>query len=204
MTLKEYFAWFKRDWAKAGLPLSIFLFIFLFTFVKDSDFVLFLLLLQTPLYMLHETEEYIFPGGFGKFFNMDIMKFDTPDQPLDENFIFIINVGLIWIILPLFGLLAIRNYAYGLWIPYFSFFAGVSHIALGIKAGKRYNAGLIVSLLLNIPVGAWSVLYLVEQGVLPNLILNPHFFVGLGVNLLLPVIGLVKYKQHLRTLAANG
>ena len=204
MTLKEYFAWFKRDWAKAGLPLSIFLFIFLFTFVKDSDFVLFLLLLQTPLYMLHETEEYIFPGGFGKFFNMDIMKFDTPDQPLDENFIFIINVGLIWIILPLFGLLAIRNYAYGLWIPYFSFFAGVSHIALGIKARKRYNAGLIVSLLLNIPVGAWSVLYLVEQGVLPNLILNPHFFVGLGVNLLLPVIGLVKYKQHLRTLAANG
>lgn len=204
MTLKEYFAWFKRDWAKAGLPLSIFLFIFLFTFVKDSDFVLFLLLLQTPLYMLHETEEYIFPGGFGKFFNMDIMKFDTPDQPLDQNFIFIINVGLIWIILPLFGLLAIQDYAYGLWIPYFSFFAGVSHIALGIKARKRYNAGLIVSLLLNIPVGAWSVFYLVEQGLLPNIFLNPHFFIGLGLNLALPVIGMMKYKQHVRTLAANS
>ncbi len=204
MTLKEYFAWFKRDWAKAGLPLSIFLFIFLFIFVKDSDFVLFLLLLQTPLYMLHETEEYIFPGGFGKFFNMDIMKFDTPDQPLDENFIFIINVGLIWIILPLFGLLAIRDYAYGLWIPYFSFFAGLSHIALGIKARKRYNAGLIVSLLLNIPVGAWSVFYLVQQGLLPNIFLNPHFFIGLGLNLALPIIGMVKYKQHVRTLAANS
>lgn len=202
MTFKEYFAWFKRDWAKAGLPLSIFLFIFLFIFVKDSDFVLFLLLLQTPLYMLHETEEYIFPGGFGKFFNMDIMKFDTPDQPLDENFIFIINVGLIWIILPLFGLLAIRDYAYGLWIPYFSFFAGVSHIALGIKARKRYNAGLVVSLLLNIPVGAWSVFYLVQQGLLPNIFLNPHFFIGLGLNLALPVIGMVKYKQHVRTLNA--
>jgi hypothetical protein len=202
MTLKEYFAWFKRDWAKAGLLISIFLFIFLFVLVKDTDFVLFLLLLQTPLYFIHEAEEYVFPGGFGEFFNMDIMKFDTPDKPLDENFIFTINIVLIWIILPIFGLLAAQNYEYGLWLPYFSFFAGVSHIALGIKARKRYNAGLIVSLLLNIPVGAWSVLYLVEQGLLPNIVLNPYFFIGLGLNLALPVIGIMKYKQHLRTLAA--
>ena len=202
MTLKEYFAWFKRDWAKAGLLISIFLFIFLLVFVKDSNFVLFLLLLQTPLYMLHETEEYIFPGGFGQFFNMDIMKFKTADKPLDENFIFLINVILIWIILPTFGLLAVKNLQYGLWIPYFSFFAGLGHVALAIKARKLYNAGLIVSLLLNIPVGAWSVFYLVEQGLLPNIFLNPHFFIGLGVNLVLPVIGVAKYKQHLRTLKA--
>ena len=202
MTLKEYFAWFKRDWAKAGLLISIFLFIFLFVLIKDTDFVLFLLLLQTPLYMLHEAEEYIFPGGFGKFFNMDIMKFETPDKPLDENFIFAINIILIWIILPLFGLLAAWEYQYGLWLPYFSFFAGVSHIALGIKARKRYNAGLVVSLLLNIPVGAWSVLYLENQGLLPNIFLNPHLFIGLGLNLALPVIGIWKYKKHLRELAA--
>ena len=202
MTLNEYFAWLKRDWAKAGLLISIFLFVFLFVFVKDTDFVLFLLLLQTPIYMLHETEEYIFPGGFGRFFNMDIMGFDTPDKPLDETFIFYINIVLIWIILPAFGLLAARNYQYGLWLPYFSIFAGVSHIALGIKARKRYNAGLIVSLLLNIPVGAWSVVYFVEQGILPNLFLNPHILIGLAVNLMLPVIGVIKYKQHLRTLTA--
>ena len=203
MTLKEYYAWFKRDWAKAGLLISIFLFAFLFFIVKDPDFVLFLLLLQTPLYMLHEAEEYIFPGGFGKFFNMDIMKFDTPDKPLDEDFIFSINIILIWIILPFFGLLAAKDYVYGLWLPYFSFFAGVSHIALGIKARKRYNAGLVVSLLLNIPVGVWAVLYLINQGLLPNLILNPHFFLGLGFNLALPVIGVMKYKKHLRELAAT-
>ena len=152
--------------------------------------------------MIHETEEYVFPGGFGKFFNMDIMKFETADKPLDENFIFYLNIILIWIILPVFGLLAARNYQYGLWLPYFSFFAGVSHIALGIKARKRYNPGLVVSLLLNIPVGAWSVLYLVEQGLLPNIFLNPHFFIGLGVNLMLPVIGLIVYKKHLRAIAA--
>ena len=202
MTLNAYFHWLKRDWAKAGFLISIFLFIFLFAFIKNTDFVLFLLLLQTPLYMLHETEEYIFPGGFGRFFNIDILKLDTEDKPVDENFIFYINVILIWIILPTFGLLAAKNLKFGLWIPYFSFFAGLAHIALGIKARKRYNPGLVISLLLNIPVGASSVLYLVNHGLLQNLILNPHFFIGLGVNLVLPVMGVVLYKKHLRTLAA--
>ena len=196
MSLTAYFYWLKREWAKVGFILSIYLFIFLFTFVKEADFVLFLLLLQTPLYMLHETEEYIFPGGFGRFFNMDIFKLQTPDKPVDENFIFNVNVILIWIILPLFGLLASQNYQYGLWIPYFSFFAGVAHIGLGIKAHKLYNPGLIISLLLNIPVGAWSIYYLSDQGILPNIFLNIHLVIGLGVNLILPVIGVMLYKKH--------
>ncbi|MCP4610143.1 MAG: HXXEE domain-containing protein [Planctomycetes bacterium] len=202
MTLTAYFHWLKRDWAKAGLFISIFLFVFLFAFVKATDFVLFLLLLQTPLYMLHETEEYIFPGGFGKFFNIDILKLETEDKPVDENFVFYVNVILVWIILPIFGLLAANNYQYGLWIPYFSFFAGVAHIALGIKARKPYNPGLLISLLLNIPVGTWSILYLVDHGILPNIFLNPHLVIGLGVNLVLPAMGVVLYKKHLRTITA--
>jgi len=202
MTLTAYFLWLKRDWANAGFLIAIFLFVFLFAFIKDTDFVLFLLLLQTPLYMLHETEEYVFPGGFGRFFNIDILKLQTADKPVDENFIFYVNIILVWIILPAFGLLAAKDYQYGLWIPYFSFFAGVAHIALGIKARKRYNPGLVISLLLNIPVGLWSILYLVEQGILPNMLLNPHLAIGLGVNLVLPVMGMALYRRHLRTIVA--
>jgi len=202
MTLADYYRWLKRDWAKVGFILSIFLFVFLFAFVKNTDFVLFLLLLQTPLYMLHETEEYIFPGGFAKFFNTGIFKLQTEDKPLDENFIFFVNILVVWIILPTFGLLAAKDYQYGLWIPYFSFFAGVAHIVLGIKARKRYNPGLIISLLLNIPVGAWSILYLVNHGILPNIFWNPHLAIGLGVNLVLPILGARLYKKHLQTTAA--
>lgn len=202
MTLTAYIHWLKRDWAKAGFLIAIFLFVFLFTFVKDTDFVLFLLLLQTPLYMIHETEEYVFPGGFGRFFNVDILKLQTADRPVDENFIFYVNVLLIWIILPVFGLLAAQNYQYGLWIPYFSFFAGVAHIALGIKARKQYNPGLVISLILNIPIGLWSILFLVEQGILPNIFLNRHLVIGLGANLLLPIMGVVLYRRHLQTTAA--
>ena len=196
MTINAYFQWLKRDWAKAGFILSIFLFNFLFTFVREADFVIFILLLQTPLYMLHETEEYIFPGGFAKFFNTKIFKLETEDKPLDEDFIFYVNIALVWILLPTCGLLAINDYDFGLWIPYFSIFAGVNHIALGIKAGQFYNPGLFISLTINIPVGLWSVFYLLGQGILENF-LNVHFMIGLAVNGIVPIMGVVLLRNFL-------
>ena len=198
MTLSEYYSWFRRDWAKAGFLVSIFLTIFLFVFVKASDFIIFLILLQTPLYMLHETEEYIFPGGFGQFFNKDIFRIDKENEPIDERFIFFVNVILIWISLPLFGLLSVRNYNFGLWIPYFSFFAGVAHIALAIKSRKKYNPGMVVSLLLNIPVGAWVVYYFYRHSIIDSLLFNVHCAIGLGVNLVLPVAGTILFKTYMR------
>jgi hypothetical protein len=186
----------KKDWAKTGLILAIFLLVFLFVFVRKADFVVFILLLQTPLYMLHETEEYIFPGGFGKYFNTKIFNLPTEDEPVDENLIFYVNIFLIWIILPVFGLLATMDYRYGLWIPYFSFFAGVAHLLLAIKAKKLYNPGMIVSLVLNIPVGLWSLFYLIDHGILKNFFWNPYLIIGLGLNALLPVMGVILFRNY--------
>jgi hypothetical protein len=196
MALSDYFIWLKKEWAKVGLILSIYLLVMLLVFVRKYDFILFILLLQTPLYMLHQTEEYIFPGGFGKFFNTKIFNLISEDKPLDENFIFYVNVILIWIALPLFGLLSTLNYSIGLWLPYFSFFAGVAHIALGIKARKLYNPGLLVSLFINIPIGLWSILYLLEQGLIENFFLNIHFLIGLAINLILPVMGAILFRKY--------
>lgn len=196
MSISEFIQWLKKDWAKVGLILSIYLFILLCVFVRTYDFVVFVLLLQTPLYMLHQTEEYIFPGGFGKFFNTKIFNLESEDKPLDDNFIFYINVILIWIVLPLFGLLSTLNYSFGLWLPYFSFFAGVAHIVLALKARNRYNPGLLVSIFINIPIGLWSILYLFDQGLIENLFLNFHFLIGLAVNALLPVIGIVLLRNY--------
>ena len=196
MTFSEYIRWLKKDWAKVGVILSIYLFVFLFVFVRQYDFVVFVLLLQTPLYMLHQTEEYIFPGGFGKFFNTKIFNLETVDEPLDENFIFYVNVIIIWIVLPIFGLLSLLNYGLGLWLPYFSFFAGIAHVTLALKARRLYNPGLIVSLFINIPVGLWSILYLMDQGLIDNFFLNIHFAIGLGVNAILPIVGTVLFRNY--------
>jgi hypothetical protein len=196
MVLSEYFRWLKKEWAKVGVILSIYLFVMLFVFVRQYDFVVFVLLLQTPLYMLHQTEEYIFPGGFGKFFNTKIFNLETEDEPLDENFIFYVNVIIIWIVLPVCGLLSTLNYNFGLWLPYFSFFAGVAHVALALKAKKLYNPGLMVSLFINIPVGLWSIRYLLGQGLIEHFFLNIHCLIGLAVNAILPVMGMILFRNY--------
>jgi hypothetical protein len=200
VTLIAYFRWLKKDWAKVGFILCLFLFVFLFAFAPNLDFVVFVLLLQTPLYMLHQTEEYVFPGGFAKFFNTQIFHLDTADEPLNETFIFYVNVMLIWLLLPACGLLALLDYRWGLWIPYFSFFAGVAHIALSLRARTFYNPGLAISLLLNIPVGLWAILTLLDDGILTQFV-NSHFFVGLGVNALLPVMGILLLRRYQSKLA---
>jgi hypothetical protein len=102
------------------------------------------------------------------------------------------------VLLPLFGFLSLSNLNLGLWVPYFTIFAGVSHIALAIKAHKRYNPGLIVSLVLNIPAGSAVVWYLYSADILASPFLNIHILIGLGLNLLLPVIGAIKFKGYKR------
>jgi len=198
MKANDYYSWLKDNWAQTGLVLAFYLTLFLLVFVRPTNLPVFLILLQTPLYMLHEAEEYIFPGGFGRFFNRDIFKVQEENGPLGRDFIFFVNIILIWVLLPLFGLLSTVSLSLGLWIPYFTVFAGVSHIALGIKARKIYNPGLIVSLFLNIPVGTAVVLYFGRTGLLPNVFWNAHLFIGLGLNLLLPVAGSIVYRGYRR------
>ncbi len=200
MNISEYYKWLKREWAKVGFIVALFLFPVLIIGVMPHDYILFILLLQTPLYMLHETEEWVFSEGFGTFFNHYIFKLPDSANPLDENFVFWVNIGLVWLALPIFGLLASINYVYGLWIPYFVIIAGVYHIGIAIKAHKFYNPGLIVSLILNIPVGSWTVYELVNRGLLDSYVFNVHALIGLSVNLTLPIMGYFAYKKGLKNL----
>ncbi len=196
MKVRDYYKWLKDNWAQTGLILSLYLSVFSFIFIRENNFPAFLIIIQTPLYMIHESEEYLFPGGFKHFFNYHIFKIEDEKGALDKNFIFFVNVVLIWVILPLFGLLSIKNLSFGLWIPYFSLFAGFAHILLGIKSRKLYNPGLIVSLFLNIPVGIFVIFYFFNNGILNNLFLNFHFLIGFLLNLSLPIAGKIIYERY--------
>ena len=198
MTPSSYYQWLKRDWAKAGFVLAVFLFVFLFVLVRPKDFVLFVILLQTPLYLIHETEEYVFPGGFAQFFNRYIYKTDPENGPFDEKVVFFINMGYVWIPLPVFGLLSVVNYGFGAWIPYFTFYQGFGHIGLALAARKLYNPGMVVSLLVNIPVGLWSIIVLVNSGVVNGYFLNASSAIGFGLNATLPVVGIIVLRNYKR------
>ena len=103
MTPKGYFFWFKENWQKTGVIVAIFLTIYLVVIVLPKSTLLFALLMYTPLYMLHEIDEYIFPGRFAQFMNQNIYKMDPETGLVDPTAVFWINI-IVWIALPLYSL----------------------------------------------------------------------------------------------------
>jgi len=127
--------------------------------------------LHLPLFMLHEFEEYVFPGGFREFYNTRTIFAATVPQvnvPLNEACVFGINIALwLWLI------------AGGLWaetMPWVSMGAilaqfvinGVSHPIVFQVRHRGYNPGLATTLALLIPYCAFVVWYVLRGEILSS------------------------------------
>jgi hypothetical protein len=201
MTLKGYFGWFQENWAKVGVIVSIFLTVYLIAIVLPQNTLLFALLMYTPLYMLHEIDEYIYPGGFAQFLNKNVYKMDAETGMLDSTAVFGINVG-VWILFSFYSLWAVTDVIQGAWMPYFFIFQALIHLMLGI-VGKRFlNPGMISAWLIHVPWAIWTIWLFVQAGVITNPYWNIEILNGLMgavVMVFLAVFLLIRYRlrqQH--------
>ena len=196
MTLKGYFAWFKENWPKVGAIVGLFLTIYLVVLVLPKSTVLFALLMYTPLYMLHEIDEYIFPGRFAQFMNKNIYRMDPETGLVDSTAIFGINIA-VWIIFSFYSLWAVTDLTQGAWMPYFFIFQAVIHLILGIVGKRFFNPGMVSAWLVHVPWGIWTIWLLVQAGVITNPYWNNYLRDGLMVNVYLLFAGailLIRYK----------
>ena len=156
--------WLYENWMKATIFLAVYSFILLWLYVKEQNYALFLIWLQTPIYWTHEFEEYVCPGGFLDFFNRNMMGSTRGDKPLDKVGSFWINIPLVYILMPAAGLMAhFLGIEWGLWTAYFSFLNAFAHVVMFFLFGRKYNPGLVVSILLNIPFGVYTVYYFLSN-----------------------------------------
>jgi hypothetical protein len=179
---------------------GLFLTIFLVVLALPKSTLLFALLMYTPLYILHETDEYIFPGGFAQFVNQKIYKTDPETGLLDPTAVFWINM-IVWIALLIFSLWAVVDLTQAAWMPYFVIFQTVVHLILGIIGKRFFNPGMLSAWLVHVPWGIWRIWLLVQAGVVTNPYWNNYLLQGLEVNLALPITGLsllvrYRHKQH--------
>lgn len=153
--------WLYDNWMKATPFLAIYSFILVFLYVKDVNYALYLIWLQTIVYWVHEYEEYILPGGFLDFFNKNMMgNSNGGDYPLTRVGSFWINIPLIYVAMPASAILAhFFGVEWGIWTAYFSFLNAFAHVIMALKFGRTYNPGLVVSILLNIPVAIYTSWY---------------------------------------------
>ena len=152
--------WLYKNWMKATPFLAFYTFILVFLYIKDANYPLYLIWLQGIIYWVHEFEEYIFPGGFLEFFNKNPLGSNQAEYPLTKIGSFWINIPLVYIAMPFSAILAhFYGIEWGLWTAYFSFLNAFAHVIMFFVFGRKYNPGLVVSILLNIPVAIYMSWY---------------------------------------------
>ena len=173
--------WLYDHWMKATPFLAFYSFILIWLYVREQNYALFLIWMQTPIYWLHEFEEYICPGGFLDFFNRKPLGSGRGDYPLTKVGSFWINIPLVYILLPLSGVVShFCGIEWGRWTAYFSALNALAHVVMFFIFERKYNPGLLVSALVNIPFGIYTVWYFLANDL-----------VSTGVNVASALFGIV-------------
>jgi hypothetical protein len=146
--------WF---WQSANLFIAPVLLVILIYFKDSMTYYQFLLWLHLPFLMLHETEEYVLsPLSFKEFFNLKSpfgSKTD-PNFPLDEGYVFQVNILIAWPAVIIGALLA--NIAPWIGFAMILFELTINnfmHTIIFQKGKPAYNPGLITNSLLLLPLG---------------------------------------------------
>lgn len=146
--------WFLRHWHLVGLVLAVGLVALVAVRRDDWSDLRVLLVLSLAALMLHQVEEYGWPGGFPRMVNTVVFRSDLPDRyPLDARIAWIVNVALGWTLYGAVALLAHR----AVWLAIASLVVSAGNVAahtllFNIRGSTLYNPGLATSWLLFVPV----------------------------------------------------
>ena len=154
-----------KNWAKLGTFFAIILTPIFLYYKSRMGLPLFLIWMQIPIYLMHQAEEYLIPGGFIEHFNRVLSGKATREGPLDESRAFWVNVLLVWVIFPIFSAFAtyLNKLDIGMYLLYFSVANGLMHVVNGIRFAA-YNPGLIISFFLNVIIGLYGIMVLQGTG----------------------------------------
>jgi len=203
--MTTYMEWVKDHWQKSAILIFTYVMVSLVPLYFRLELIELMLFLPFPLYLAHEIEEYILPGGFTNFFNENLLKVDSQNDilPIDREVIFWINMIYIWLIIPIFSFLGFYDIRLAAWIPYFFIFQALSHLIMGIKGQMILNPGIRSSFILHTPYAILMINLLskTEAGTISNPYINIYMVIGFLFNAMLPlmakVIILPRYRRRL-------
>lgn len=202
--INNYVEWIKDNWQKSAVLVLIYVLATIIPLYSRIDLIEFMLLFAFPLYLVHEIEEYILPGGFARFFNENLLKVDSHEKilPIDREAIFWINMIYIWLVIPIFSGLGVYNIRFAAWIPYFFLFQALSHLGMGIKGKMIINPGIRSSFILHTPYAIMMIYLLYNNEFLSNPYINIYMVIGFLFNGLLPMMAkfiiLPRYSRRLK------
>ena len=146
------------NWEYAGLTAGVFLLLLMPLLWTSWPLLVWIVLLQLPMYMIHQVEEH-----YGDRFRRGVNnEFAHGRDALNRSTVLVINIGAIWIVdmIALYLAYFVRP-GLGLIADYLPIVNGTIHVLLALK-NRSYNPGLISAVLLLLPVGSLGVWLLVK------------------------------------------
>ena len=117
------------------------------------------------IYMLHQIEEHLWPGGFRQFANAHVFHSGNADWPVDIDGVALVNIAFVWLPIALAVVWPDTLRWIGLaWIG-LTLVNGISHIATSIRF-RVYNPGLLTSIALFLPFTICALAYEANAGLL--------------------------------------
>ena len=176
------------DWQKALPILSVVsaaLWFALFRNDPASEQAIFTALLV--IYLLHQIEEHLWPGGFRQYANAHVFTSGRDDWPVDAGGVALINIGYVWLPVAAAALFPEALRWVGLsWIG-LTLVNAVTHIVTSIRF-RGYNPGVVTAVLLFMPFTIWALMHETARGLLSGADIG--LIMLLGVLLHIPVAAL--------------
>ena len=142
-----------RNWAKAGLLFSLFIVAYVYLIHKDSIVLLDkYILLNLAFLMMHQFEEYVYPGTFKEYFNTRLYNpFGFFRNKLTDKGILWVNVIFGWGVNIFVLLLFSTNPVAVMAVIGILFINGIMHFFVTFKT-RYYNPGVVTGAILFIPL----------------------------------------------------
>ncbi|MEN6291714.1 MAG: HXXEE domain-containing protein [Methanobacterium sp.] len=155
----------RRHWYNIGGVIAVVAIACLYIFWNSMSVLQILMLLNFIAILIHQFEEYGFPGGEPAITNMVMQPSDKPDRyPLNQNSAMIGNVLITYTVylIPVF----LPNI---IWLGLGPVIMGLGQfIVHGIITNRKmksiYNPGLGAVAFLHIPIGAYYIYFIISNG----------------------------------------
>jgi hypothetical protein len=183
------------DWQKV-LPvlivIGIVIWFVLFRTTPTTEQALFAALLI--IYMIHQIEEHLWPGGFRQFANARVFKSGNDDWPVTEGGVALVNVGYVWLPILLAAMFPGPLRWLGLGWVGLTLINGISHIATSIRF-RVYNPGLVTSIALFLPFTIWMLAREVSTGMLTGWQVAGLLIAGIVLHFPVAALFVIPYRR---------
>jgi hypothetical protein len=152
------------------------------------------------IYMLHQTEEHLWPGGFRQFTNAHVFQSGRDDWPVDTGGVALVNIGYVWLPVAAAALFPHTLRWVGLgWIG-LTLVNAVTHIVTSIRF-RQYNPGLVTSIVLFLPFTVWALTHESARGWLSGGEIGVVLLLGVLLHIPVAAVFVVPYLRKRPTTA---